>query len=55
MKSLEGAALEWWAAVRAGADPIEALHEHHCGPPCWHWETLPEHEKEKLRKAPWNQ
>lgn len=40
--------------VRDGADPIEAMHGHLCGPKCWHWEFLDEKQKEKLLRAPWN-
>lgn len=45
----------WGAEIAHGADPIEALHGHLCGPKCWHWGAMTEEEKERLRKAPWNQ
>ena len=38
-----------------GADPIEALSGHLCGPRCWHWEALSEERRQELLKAPWNQ
>lgn len=41
-------------AVSQGADPIEALHGHLCGPTCWHWDSLSEERKAELMKAPWN-
>lgn len=40
--------------VRDGADPIEAMSGHLCGPDCWHWDHIDEERKAKLRKAPWN-
>ena len=52
---LVGKAEQYAKNVEAGADPIEALHGHLCGPDCMHWETMSEAQKEKLRKAPWNQ
>jgi hypothetical protein len=27
---------DWLKLVMNGADPIEALHGHVCGPTCWH-------------------
>lgn len=45
----------WGEAVRAGADPIEAMSGHLCGPKCMHWATMTEERRELLRKAPWNQ
>ena len=45
----------WVQAVEHGADPIEAMHGHLCGPECMHWEALSAEQKAKLRKAPWNQ
>jgi hypothetical protein len=45
----------WAAAVEHGADPIQAMHGHLCGPKCMHWETISVERKAKLRKAPWNQ
>lgn len=27
---------DWWKLVKAGADPIEAMHGHVCSPSCWH-------------------
>jgi hypothetical protein len=27
---------DWAKLVREGADPIEAMHGHKCGPSCWH-------------------
>lgn len=44
----------WADAVGYGADPIEAMHGHLCGPECMHWETMSAERKAKLRKAPWN-
>jgi hypothetical protein len=41
--------------VAAGADPIEALHGHLCGPKCWHWDSMTRERRELLKKAPWNQ
>lgn len=41
-------------AVAHGADPIEAMHGHLCGPDCMHWDTISAERKAKLRKAPWN-
>lgn len=38
-------------AVDHGADPIEALHGHLCGPKCWHWEALSEERKRQLMRA----
>ncbi len=43
------------SAVDAGADPIEALSGHLCGPGCWHWPALDERRRAILMKAPWNQ
>jgi hypothetical protein len=45
----------WTEAVAHGADPIEAIHGHLCGPECMHWETISAERKARLRKAPWNQ
>ena len=44
----------WAEAVEHGADPIEAMHGHLCGPDCMHWDAMSEERKAKLRKAPWN-
>jgi len=44
----------WADAVSHGADPIEAMHGHLCGPECEHWETMSAERKAKLRNAPWN-
>mgnify|MGYP001397528267 CR=1 FL=1 len=33
---LFGALRDWAKLVSDGADPIEALHGHKCGPTCWH-------------------
>lgn len=44
----------WADAVSYGADPIEAMHGHLCGPECKHWETMSAERKAKLRSAPWN-
>lgn len=41
--------------VAAGADPIEALSGHLCGPRCWHWEELSPARQAELLQAPWNQ
>ena len=41
--------------VAAGADPIEALHGHLCGPTCMHWDAMTPERQALLRKAPWNQ
>jgi chromosome condensin MukBEF MukE localization factor len=41
--------------VEAGADPIEALHGHLCGPGCTHWDHLTEEQRDRLEQAPWNQ
>lgn len=41
--------------VRHGADPIEAMSGHLCGPKCWHWNQIDEERKKILMKAPWNQ
>lgn len=46
--------VEWLRSVQYGADPIEALHGHRCGPKCWHWEALSEAERKVLMQAPWN-
>lgn len=27
---------DWKKRVDSGADPIEAMHGHQCGPNCWH-------------------
>jgi len=35
-QALREALREWNKNVAAGADPIEALHGHICGPNCWH-------------------
>lgn len=40
--------------VKAGADPIEAMNGHLCGPKCMHWEYMSKEQQAKLRKAPWN-
>jgi len=40
--------------VRDGADPIEAMSGHLCGPHCMHWGTMSEEQRKKLKKAPWN-
>lgn len=40
--------------VANGADPIEALSGHLCGPHCWHWDNIDENRRARLRKAPWN-
>lgn len=45
----------WVDAIDHGADPIEALSGHLCGPRCWHWEVISGERKEKLLRAPWNQ
>jgi hypothetical protein len=45
----------YFESLDHGSDPIEALHGHQCGPTCWHWEAVPEDQKEKLLRAPWNQ
>jgi len=45
---------QWWSAVTHGADPIEALSGHLCGPDCWHWAALSEERKRELLQAPWN-
>ena len=42
-------------ATAHGADPVEALSGHLCGPGCLHWGSLSEERKRKLLKAPWNQ
>lgn len=42
-------------AVKAGADPIEAMNGHLCGPKCLHWSAMSKEQQAKLRKAPWNQ
>jgi len=41
-------------AVSYGADPIEAMHGHLCGPHCMHWEAMGAAQKARLKKAPWN-
>ncbi len=46
---------EYAENVRDGADPIEAMSGHLCGPRCWHWPTMSDEQKAKLKKAPWNQ
>jgi len=38
-----------------GADPVEALSGHLCGPGCWHWDTMSDERKRELLRAPWNQ
>jgi hypothetical protein len=35
-RALREAMREYNKNVAAGADPIEALHGHICGPNCWH-------------------
>lgn len=45
---------KWVENCKHGADPLEAMHGHLCGPGCWHWEMMPEEQKAKLLKAPWN-
>lgn len=35
-RKLRAALREYVKDVKAGADPIEALHGHKCGPKCWH-------------------
>ena len=48
-------ALKRWLDVCShGADPVEALSGHLCGPQCWHWEALSEERKREFLKAPWN-
>jgi hypothetical protein len=54
-KHFFSALAEWYELVSHGADPIEAMHGHLCGPRCWHWDALPEERKVELMKAPWNQ
>jgi len=46
---------EYFDNVRAGADPIEAMSGHLCGPKCWHWPAIDTKRQARLRKAPWNQ
>ncbi len=46
---------EYLVNVKAGADPVEALHGHLCGPKCWHWDAMTEERRAELLKAPWNQ
>lgn len=36
MKTFFDALKTYLKAVKNGADPIEALHGHVCGPTCWH-------------------
>ena len=45
----------WADAVSHGADPIEAMHGHLCGPECMHWAAMSKERQAKLKKAPWNQ
>jgi hypothetical protein len=44
----------WLDQVALGADPIEVMHGHLCGPGCLHWDTMPAARKKKLMQAPWN-
>jgi hypothetical protein len=39
--------------VSAGADPIEALHGHICGPDCWHWPFMSDVDRQRALPA-WN-
>jgi hypothetical protein len=38
----------WARLVERGADPIEALGGHECGPGCWHWEHMPEDKRAEI-------
>jgi len=46
--------VEYYENVKAGADPIEALHGHLCGPKCLHWSSMTRERRATLLKAPWN-
>lgn len=37
--------------ISAGADPIEALHDHVCGPDCWHWPAMSEKRRAECLRA----
>lgn len=54
MKDLFESISEWYTNVKAGADPIEALHGHLCGPHCFHWMSTTKERRALLLKAPWN-
>jgi hypothetical protein len=55
IKDVWTALVDWKTVVRYGADPIEAISGHLCGPNCLHWTSLSEERRRVLLKAPWNQ
>ena len=36
LRDILAAVATWFESVHRGADPIEAMHGHVCGPGCWH-------------------